>query len=62
MLSANFGFLIFSIVIDDLYGEVFSLFILAVTGAESTVGLAIIILFFRVRNTIFGTQNILLKR
>jgi NADH-quinone oxidoreductase subunit K len=37
---------------DDLYGQIFSLFILTVAAAESSLGIAITILYYRIRGTI----------
>ena len=38
LLSLNLNFIIFSVYFDDLYGQLFSLFILTVAAAESAVG------------------------
>lgn len=51
-LSVNFNFVVFSIFLDDLMGQLFSLYIIAVAGAEAAVGLAILIVFFRLRKII----------
>jgi len=51
-LSINFNFLIFSIYLDDMIGQLFSLFILTVTAAEAAIGLAILIIFYRIRGII----------
>ena len=47
LLSINLNFIYFSIVIDDIMGQVFSLLILTVAAAESAIGLAIMIIFFK---------------
>lgn len=47
LLSINLNFIYFSILIDDIMGQVFSLLILTVAAAESAIGLAIMILFFK---------------
>ena len=39
LLSLNLNFIIFSVYFDDLYGQLFSLFILTVAAAESALGL-----------------------
>jgi NADH-quinone oxidoreductase subunit K len=46
LLSINLNFIYFSVFIDDVIGQVFSLLILTVAAAESAIGLAILILFF----------------
>lgn len=52
LLSINLNFLFFSLILDDIVGEIFALIILTVAAAESAIGLAIIIVFFRLRGTI----------
>ena len=61
LLSLNLNFIIFSVYFDDLYGQLFSLFILTVAAAESAVGLAIIIIYYRVRGSISMDQIAVLK-
>jgi NADH-quinone oxidoreductase subunit K len=52
LLSITLNFNLFSFYLDDVLGEVFSLLILTVAAAESAIGLAIIIVYFRNRGTI----------
>jgi NADH-quinone oxidoreductase subunit K len=52
LLSINLNFIIFSLYLDDVMGELFALLILTVAASESAIGLAIIIVFFRNRGTI----------
>jgi NADH-quinone oxidoreductase subunit K len=52
LLSANFNFLIVSSYLDDRLGQIFSIFILTVAAAESSVGLAILVVYYRVRGTV----------
>ena len=47
LLSINLNFVYFSVFIDDIIGQVFSLIILTVAAAESAIGLAIIISIFK---------------
>nr|YP_010394003.1 NADH dehydrogenase subunit 4L [Hyaloperonospora arabidopsidis]DAZ88011.1 TPA_asm: NADH dehydrogenase subunit 4L [Hyaloperonospora arabidopsidis] len=47
LLSINLNFIYFSIAIDDIIGQIFSLLILTVAAAESAIGLAIMIVFFK---------------
>jgi NADH-quinone oxidoreductase subunit K len=61
LLSANLNFLIFSIYLDDYYGQIFSLFILTIAASEASVGLALLILLYRMKNTISVTQKVLIK-
>ena len=52
LLSVNINFISFSVQLHDITGQVFSLFILTVAAAETAIGLAILILLFRNKNTI----------
>ena len=51
-LSINFNFIIFGNYLNDIAGQIFVFFILTVIAAESAIGLAIIIVLYRVRNSI----------
>lgn len=57
LLSANLNFIFFSIYFNDEYGQIFSIFILTIAAAESAVGLAILIVFFKVRGTLEMTDK-----
>lgn len=61
LLSVNLNFIVFSIYLDDMYGQIFSLFVLTVAAAESAVGLAIIIIYYRIRGKISMNQVATLK-
>ena len=52
LLAVNIKLISNSIFFDDLIGQVFSLFVLTVAAAESAIGLAILVAYYRVRNTI----------
>lgn len=52
LLSVNLNFVAFSYHLDDLAGQVFVFFILTVAAAESAIGLAILVVVFRTRQTI----------
>jgi NADH-quinone oxidoreductase subunit K len=51
-LSINYNFLIFSIYLDDILGQFFVLCIISVAAAESVIGLAILVIFYRLRGGI----------
>ena len=53
LLSINLNFIYFSLLIDDIIGQVFSLLILTVAAAESAIGLAIMIVFYKLYLYIF---------
>ncbi len=61
LLSVNMNFILFSIYLDDIYGQIFSLFILTVAAAESAIGLAILILYYRLRGKISINEKVTLK-
>jgi NADH-quinone oxidoreductase subunit K len=52
LLAINFSFLISSYYLDDVLGQIFALFILTVAAAESSIGLAILVIYYRVKGTI----------
>ncbi len=52
LLAVNMNFIAFSHFLGDLTGQVFVFFILTVAAAESAIGLAILVVLFRNRNTI----------
>ena len=52
LLAVNINFIAFSHYLQDVAGQVFVFFVLTVAAAESAIGLAIIIVLFRRRQTI----------
>ncbi|MBD1158101.1 NADH-quinone oxidoreductase subunit NuoK [Pelagibacterales bacterium SAG-MED17] len=52
LLAVNINLVAFSIFINDLSGQIFTLFILTVAAAEAAIGLAIIVVYFRNSETI----------
>ena len=52
LLSINLNFLYFSFFLDDIIGQIFSLVILSIAASESAIGLAILILFFKISGNI----------
>jgi NADH-quinone oxidoreductase subunit K len=52
LLAVNLNFIIYSVFLDDLVGQVFALFVLTVAAAESSIGLAILVVYYRIRSTI----------
>ena len=47
LLAVNINLVSFSIFLNDLNGQIFALFILTVAAAETAIGLAIIVLYYR---------------
>ncbi len=52
LLSVNMNFVAFSYFLGDISGQVFVFFILTVAAAEAAIGLAILVVLFRNRQTI----------
>jgi NADH-quinone oxidoreductase subunit K len=52
LLAINFNFVIFSVFLDDILGQIFAILVLTVAAAESAIGLAILVVYYRVRGTI----------
>ena len=52
LLAVNINLVSFSIYINDLSGQIFTLFILTVAAAEAAIGLAIIVIYYRNSGTI----------
>lgn len=52
LLAVNLNFIAFSHYLGDIHGQVFVFFILTVAAAESAIGLAILVVVFRNRDTI----------
>lgn len=52
LLAVNINLVAFSALHDNLIGQVFSMFILTVAAAEAAIGLAILLVFFRLRRSI----------
>ena len=61
LLAVNLNFIIYSVYLDDIMGQVFALLILTVAAAEATIGLAILVVYYRVRGSI-SVENIHLLR
>jgi NADH-quinone oxidoreductase subunit K len=52
LLAVNLNLLFFSVYIDDIIGQLFALLVLTVAAAEAAIGLAILVIYFRIRGTI----------
>ena len=52
LLAVNLNFIIFSIYFDDILGQLFVLFILTVAAAESSIGLALLLAYYRIKGDI----------
>ena len=52
LLAVNLNFIIFSIYLDDITGYVFVIFILTIAATESAIGLAILTVYYKLKNSI----------
>ena len=52
LLGVNLNFATLSIYLDDVIGHIFTIFILTIAAAESAIGLAIITVFYKLKNSI----------
>ena len=61
LLAVNINLVSFSIYLQDLVGQVFTMFILTVAAAEASVGLAIIVIYYKHKGSIQVEQISSLK-
>jgi NADH-ubiquinone oxidoreductase chain 4L len=52
LLAITFLILITSLSYDDILGQTYSIYIIAIAGAESAIGLGILVAFYRLRGSI----------
>ena len=52
LLAITFLILITSLSFDDILGQTFSIYIIAIAGAESAIGLGILTAYYRLRGSI----------
>ncbi|MFN7452792.1 MAG: NADH-quinone oxidoreductase subunit NuoK [Alphaproteobacteria bacterium] len=52
LLAVNINLVTFSVHLGDLVGQIFALLVLTVAAAEAAIGLAILVVYFRIRATI----------
>ena len=52
LLSVNINMVAFSVALGDLTGQIFAMLVLTVAAAEASIGLAILVIFFRNRGSI----------
>ena len=52
LLAVQINFVTFSAYLHDLTGQVFAMFVLTVAAAEAAIGLAILVAFFRNKDSI----------
>jgi NADH-quinone oxidoreductase subunit K len=52
LLAVNINFVMFSVHLGDIVGQIFSVFVLTVAAAEAAIGLAILVVYARNRGSI----------
>ena len=52
LLSVTFLILVSSLNFDDILGQTFAIYIITIAGAESAIGLGILVAFYRLRGSI----------
>jgi NADH-quinone oxidoreductase subunit K len=61
LLAVSSNFIIFSLYLDDIQGQIFSLFILTIAGVESSIGLALLVVYHRIAGVISAFELTNLK-
>jgi NADH-ubiquinone oxidoreductase chain 4L len=52
LLAITYLILVYSLSFDDILGQIYAIYIIAIAGAESAIGLAILIAYYRLRGSI----------
>ena len=52
LLSVNLNFVIFSVYLDDVVGQIFVLFVLTIAATESVIGLALLTVYYKLKSTV----------
>ena len=52
LLSVYILFIVFSIYLDDIVGQIFTIFILTIAAAETSIGLSLLLVSYKVRGNI----------
>lgn len=61
LLAVNVLFIVFSMTIDDFLGQLIALLVITVAAAESSIGLALLVVYYRLNGHISVTDLHLLK-
>lgn len=61
LLAINLNFIVFSIYLDDMFGQIFALYILTIAAAESAIGLAIFSVYFKDKQSILQDKFVLAR-
>ena len=52
LLSITFLILVSSLIFDDILGQIYAIYIISIAGAESAIGLGILVAFYRLRGSV----------
>jgi NADH-ubiquinone oxidoreductase chain 4L len=52
LLAITFLILVSSLSFDDILGQIYAIYIISVAGAESAIGLGILVAFYRLRGSV----------
>jgi len=52
LLAITFLILVSSLSFDDILGQTFAIYIISIAGAESAIGLSILVAFYRLRGSV----------
>lgn len=52
LIGVNMSMMLYSIEVDDVMGEVFGIYILTVAGAETAIGLGIMVTYYKIKGEI----------
>jgi NADH-quinone oxidoreductase subunit K len=61
LLSTSLNFIMYSIYLNDMYGQIFAIFILTVAASESATGLAVLIVNYKLKGSIDMNENSITK-
>lgn len=59
LLAVNINFVTFARHLDDIVGQIFVIFVFAIAAAETAIGLAIFVVFFRCQSILSITKPVL---
>jgi NADH-quinone oxidoreductase subunit K len=62
LFSINLNFIFYSVYLDDTLGQLFAIFILTIAAAESALGLALLVVYYRLRGLISLNTTFYLKK
>lgn len=61
LLAININFIIYSVIMDDMMGQLYAIILLALAATETALGLAIVVVYYRLRGGISLDMFNLLK-